>query len=49
MTRRLLACPVLLLALSLAAYGDDKTGGLPPAPTKGAPHNNVTIFSTVSA
>jgi hypothetical protein len=33
MTRRLLVCPVLLLALQLAAHGDDKTGKLPPAPT----------------
>jgi hypothetical protein len=33
MMRRLLVCPVLLLALQLAAYGDDKTGKLPPAPT----------------
>src|SRR5260370_759637 len=33
MTRRLLVCPVLLLALQLAAYGDDKTGKLPPVPT----------------
>ena len=31
--RRLLGCPVLLLALQLAAYGDDKTGKLPPVPT----------------
>ena len=33
MTRRLLVCPVLLLALQFAAYGDDKTGKLPPPPT----------------
>ncbi len=33
MMRRLLVCPVLLLALQLVAYGDDKTGQLPPAPT----------------
>src|ERR1700720_3540745 len=33
MTRRLLVCPVLLLALQLGAYGDDKTGKLPPVPT----------------
>ena len=33
MTRRLLACPVLLLALQLAANGDDTTNKLPPAPT----------------
>jgi hypothetical protein len=33
MTRRLLVCPVLLLALSLAAYGEDRTGKRPPVPT----------------
>jgi hypothetical protein len=33
MMRRLLVCPVLLLALQLAANGDDKTGNLPPPPT----------------
>jgi len=33
MTRRLLVCPALLVALHLAAYGDDKAGKLPPAPT----------------
>jgi hypothetical protein len=33
MTPRLLVCPVLLLALQLAAYGDDKTGKLPAPPT----------------
>jgi len=33
MTRQLLVCPVLLLALQLAAYCDDKTGQQPPAPT----------------
>ena len=33
MTRRLLVCPVLLLALQLTAYCDDKTGKLPPPPT----------------
>src|SRR5258708_38488973 len=33
MMRRLLVCPVLLLALQLAAYCDDKDGKLPPAPT----------------
>ena len=32
MTRRLLVCSVLVLALQLAAYGDDKTGKLPPRP-----------------
>ena len=32
MTRRLLACSVLLLGLQLAAYGDDKPGKLPTAP-----------------
>ena len=33
MTRRLLVCPVLLLALQLAAYCDDKTSKQPPTPT----------------
>ena len=33
MTRRLLVGPVLLLALQLAAHGDDETGKLPPVPT----------------
>ena len=33
MTRRLLVCPLLLLALQLAAFGDDKTVKLPLAPT----------------
>src|SRR5437016_3205353 len=33
MMRRLLVCSVLVLALQLAAYGDDKTGTQPPRPT----------------
>jgi hypothetical protein len=33
MTRQLLVCPVLLLALQLAAYSGDKSGKLPPQPT----------------
>jgi hypothetical protein len=33
MTRRLLVCPVLVLALQLAANGDDKAGQQPPTPT----------------
>src|SRR5262249_13652576 len=33
MMRRLLVCSVLVLALKLAAYGDDKTGTQPPRPT----------------
>jgi hypothetical protein len=33
MTRQLLVCPVLLLALQLAAYCDDKNGQQPPLPT----------------
>ena len=33
MMRRLLVCPVLLLALQLAANGDDKAGKLPATPT----------------
>ena len=33
MSRQLLICPMLLLALHLVAHGDDKTGKLPPAPT----------------
>src|SRR6266478_5998855 len=33
MMRRLLVCPMLVLALQLVAYGDEKTDKLPPAPT----------------
>lgn len=33
MTRRLLVCPVLLLAFQVAAQSDDKAGNVPPAPT----------------
>jgi hypothetical protein len=33
MMRRLLVCPVLLLALQVGAYCDEKTDKLPPAPT----------------
>jgi hypothetical protein len=33
MSRQLLVCSVLLLALQLAAYGGEKAGKLPPAPT----------------
>ncbi len=33
MTRRLLVCPVLLLALQFAAHGEDRTGKPPTAPT----------------
>jgi hypothetical protein len=33
MTRRLLVCPLLLLVLPLATYGEDKSGKLPPVPT----------------
>ena len=33
MTRRLLVCPVLVMALQLVAYCDEKTDKLPPAPT----------------
>jgi hypothetical protein len=34
MARRFLVCGLVLMALQVAAYGDDKTGGkLPPAPT----------------
>ena len=33
MALRLLVCPVLLLGLQLAAYGDEKTGKQPPTPT----------------
>jgi hypothetical protein len=36
MMRHLLLCPVLLLALSVATYGGDKTAKLPPAPTNPA-------------
>lgn len=34
--RSLLVCPVLLLALQLVAYSDDKTVKLPPPPTNAA-------------
>ena len=33
MTRRLLVSTVLLVAFQLAAYGEDKSGKLPPTPT----------------
>jgi hypothetical protein len=33
MTRRLLACTVVLLGLQMASRGDDKSGKLPPPPT----------------
>jgi len=33
MMRRLLVCPVLVMALQLVAYCDEKTDKLPPAPT----------------
>jgi hypothetical protein len=33
MMRRLIVCPVLLLALQFAAYGDDNTSKLPTPPT----------------
>jgi hypothetical protein len=33
MARRFLVCGLLLIALQVAAYGDDKKGTLPPAPT----------------
>jgi hypothetical protein len=33
MLRRLLVCPVLLLALQFAVYGNDKTGKQTPSPT----------------
>ncbi len=36
MTRRLLLCPLLLLALPVAIYGEDKAAKLPPAPTNSA-------------
>jgi hypothetical protein len=36
MTRRLLGCPALVLALQLAVYGDDRAGKLPPASTNSA-------------
>ena len=35
MTRRLLVCAVVL-ALPLAAYGEDRSGKLPPVPTNSA-------------
>src|SRR3954447_19979613 len=36
MSRRLLVCPFLLLALPLATYGEDRTGERPPVPTNPA-------------
>jgi hypothetical protein len=36
MTRQLLLCPLLLLALSLATYGEDKAGKLPPVAANSA-------------
>ena len=33
MTRRLLVCPVLVLVLQVAAFGDEKTGKLSPPPS----------------
>ena len=33
MMRRLLVCPVLVIALQLVAYCDEKTDRLPPTPT----------------
>jgi hypothetical protein len=36
MTRQLLLCPLLLLAVSLATHGEEKTGKLPPVPANPA-------------
>src|SRR3954453_11103597 len=36
MTRRLLVCPLLLLALPIVTYGEEKTGTLSPVPTNSA-------------
>ncbi len=36
MMRRLLVCPLMLLALPLATYGGDTAGKLPPTPTNPA-------------
>ena len=36
MTRRFLGLPALILALQLAAHGDEKAGKLPPAPANAA-------------
>ena len=36
MTRRLFICPLLLLALPLATYGEDRTGNPPPVSANSA-------------
>jgi hypothetical protein len=46
MTRRLLVCPLLLLALPFATYGEDKSGKLPPAPTNPAFEKLKTLAGT---
>jgi hypothetical protein len=46
MTRRLLVCPLLLLALPLVTYGEDKTGKLPPVPTNSAFEKMKTLAGT---
>jgi hypothetical protein len=46
MTRTLLVCPFLLLALPLATFGEDKTGKLPPAPTSPAFEQLKTLAGT---
>jgi hypothetical protein len=46
MTRQLLLCPLLLLALSVATYGEDKTGKLPPVPANSAFETMKTLAGT---
>jgi hypothetical protein len=46
MTRQLLLCPLLLLALSVATYGGDKTGKLPPLPANSAFETMKTLAGT---
>ena len=46
MMRRLLVGPALVLALQLAAFGDDRPGKLPPAPTNSALETMKTLAGT---
>src|SRR6266852_5200533 len=46
MMRRLLVCPVLVMALQLVAYCDEKTDKLPPAPTHAGLEKKKTLSGT---
>jgi hypothetical protein len=46
MSRQLLLCPLLLLALSLATHGDDKSGKRPLVPTNSAFETLKTLAGT---